>query len=101
MSTINPLIPDRLPAWVADNLDAILAFGALDTPARGCFVLGCRRDASRAGLCRSHFVRARDTFGPVPPSRDSAARQRARAEQAGVGPTSPEETDLAVPNNRS
>lgn len=93
MSATNPLIPERLPEWVAENLDAIVAFGPLDTPARGCFVLGCRRDASRAGLCRAHFVRARDTFGPVPPSRDSAARQRARAEQTGVGPASPGETE--------
>lgn len=69
----------NLPAWVTDNLDAIAAFGPLAAPARECLVAGCRRDAVRCGLCRAHFVRARDTFGPVPPSRDTEARRRARA----------------------
>jgi len=80
----NPLIPDRLPSWVADNLDAILAFEPLATPARGCFVPGCRRDAARAGLCRPHFVRAQDQFGTPPPSR----RKEARRKQPEVAPTS-------------
>jgi len=67
----------NLPAWVVDNLDAIAAFEPLPAPARACLVTKCTRDSARAGLCRSHFVRARDTFGPVPPSRTSATRRRA------------------------
>lgn len=89
---------DALPAWVADNLDAILAFGPLPTPARGCMVPGCRRDTFRLSLCKSHYTRARDTFGPVPPSRASAAR-RARAESAGVAPTDDPTPDPATHNN--
>ena len=75
---------NALPAWVTDNLDAILAFELLPSPARGCMVPGCRRDAFRLSLCRTHYNRARDTFGPVPPSRATVAR---RAESAGVVPT--------------
>lgn len=74
----------NLPTWVADNLDAIAAFGPLPAPARRCLVTGCGRDAVRCGLCRAHFVRARDAFGPVPPSRDSVARRRARAQASGA-----------------
>ena len=90
MTKINLLIPDRLPAWVADNLDAILAFDPLPNPARGCFVLACRRDSQRAGLCTTHFRRARDIFGSRPPSRGSGVTVRpdARSEYARVGPAS-------------
>ena len=76
----------NLPAWVADNLDAIAAFEPLPAPARACLVTECTRDSARAGLCRSHFVRARDTFGPVPPSRTSAARRRADIASGGSVP---------------
>jgi len=69
----------NLPAWVVDNLDAIAAFETLSAPARACLVTGCTRDAVRCGLCRSHYVRARDTFGPVPPSRTAEGRKRAQA----------------------
>lgn len=78
MNNKNLLIPDRLPEWVTDNLDAILAFELFTGPVRGCFVPGCRRDALRAGMCRGHFVRARDAYGPRPPSR-GARRQQADA----------------------
>lgn len=87
---------NALPDWVTDNLDAILAFELLPTPARGCMVPGCRRDAFRLSLCKSHYTRARDTFGPVPPSRASAAR---RAESAGVVPTDDSTPDPATHNN--
>lgn len=80
MNNKNPMIPDRLPEWVTANLDAILAFEPFTTPVRGCFVPGCRRDALRAGMCRGHFVRARDAYGPRPPSRG------VRRESAGVAP---------------
>lgn len=78
----------NLPAWVTDNLDAIAAFEPLPTPARECLVTECTRDSARAGLCRSHFVRARDTYGPIPPSRDSAARRQARTRAGGPSETS-------------
>ena len=81
---------NALPAWVTDNLDAILAFGPLPTPARECMVPGCGRDAFRLSLCKAHHTRARDTFGPVPPSRASVAR---RTESAGVAPAHDPTTD--------
>lgn len=74
----------NLPAWVVENLDAIVAFGPLVAPARACLVTECTRDAVRCGLCRAHYVRARDTFGPIPPSRVPASRRQGRPGSEGA-----------------
>ncbi|UXW85103.1 hypothetical protein NFX31_12875 [Microbacterium azadirachtae] len=79
MSTTNPQIPDRLPAWIADNLTEILTWGPAPQ-ARGCFVPGCRRDAHVNGLCSSHRQRAKRAWHPAP------SQEGYRREYAGVVP---------------
>lgn len=63
--TANPLIPDTLPDWLASHADEIVAWGPAPV-ARGCWVVGCRRDAHLHGLCKTHHSRATETWKPRP-----------------------------------
>lgn len=79
MTNTNARVPGDLPEWLAVHADEIAAWGPAPV-ARGCWVIGCRRDAHLHGLCKTHHYRAARAWNPRPsqlPKAEKAAIARA------------------------
>lgn len=92
MNTNNPLIPTGLPDWLSDHAEEVAGWGPAPV-ARGCWVIGCRRDAHLHGLCKTHHTRAQRTWRPRRSQTWAARSKTARDKQPVVGPASDSETD--------
>lgn len=96
MNTNNSLIPAGLPDWLSAHVEEVAGWGP--TPvARGCWVVGCRRDAHLLGLCKTHHRRAERAWKPRPSDsgrwrNESTGRKYGRKTQP-EGPSRLETTD--------
>lgn len=68
-------VPPILPAWLLPHVAEVASWGPAPQ-GRGCWVVGCRRDAVMYGLCKTHHRRARRAWSP-PPSESKYARESA------------------------
>ena len=85
MNTNNALIPADLPDWLSAHVEEVAGWGPAPV-ARGCWVVGCRRDAHLLGLCKTHHLRAKRAWKPSP------SQERYRREQPEQEPASRQET---------
>lgn len=80
-----------LPGWLAEHVEEVAGWGPAPV-ARGCWVVGCRRDAHLHGLCKTHHTRAQRAWKPRPSDLSRWRDESTGRKYVGVGPASDGET---------